>query len=318
MNVVRNISPLIVDNLYHSFVRNGNFIKSGKNIIKPKIIEVGPRDGIQNIKKFIPTNKKIKLIEKLLDTGIKDIEIASFVSKKAVPQMADAEIVTKYFTDRYEKYSDIRFIALTPNMKGYISAVNCGIKNVAIFTAASETFCKKNIGCSIEKSIERYKEICKMAKQDHIQIRGYVSCIAGCPYEKDVCLNKTIEVVNELYKMGCYEISLGDTIGVGKPEQISHILDHILTVVPVENIAVHFHDTYGNAIHNIKIAIEKGIVNIDSSVGGLGGCPFAPGAPGNVSTEDVIHLLQKMNLSIHMNGNKMKDITSTFLPKYVL
>ena len=223
-----------------------------------KIVEVSPRDGLQNIKRFIPTEDKKKLIKKLVDFGLKDIEVTSFVSKKAVPQMADAEEIINYCHDLNVDYPDVNFIALTPNKIGFNKAIECGVKNVAIFTAASETFCKKNIGCSIDESLDKYRDICLNADDD-IKIRGYVSCIAGCPYEGYIDIDEVVRVSRELLDMGCYEISLGDTIGIGIPEQIFNILDNILNYIPKDKIAVHFHDTNGNAIDNIRVAIDKGI-----------------------------------------------------------
>ncbi len=272
-----------------------------------KIVEVSPRDGLQNISNFVPTENKKKIIKNLVQLGLKDIEVTSFVSKQKVPQMADAEEIINYCHKLNIKYPDVNFIALTPNKVGYNKAIECGAKNLAIFTAVSETFCKKNIGCSIDESLDRYRDIC-LNSPDDIKIRGYLSCIAGCPYEGNINIDNIVRVTKELFNMGCYEISLGDTIGVGTPQQISYILDEILKYIPKEIIAVHFHDTNGNAISNINVAIEKGIKIIDSSIAGIGGCPCAPGAPGNVATEDVLKLFEKKKIETHIDLNNTNKL----------
>lgn len=278
-------------------------------IKQPKIVEVSPRDGLQNVSNYIPYQSKKLLISKLINAGIKNIEATSFVSKKLVPQMSDSKDIMIYCNNLQRKFPDVNFSALTPNMLGYNKACKYGVANIAIFTAASETFCKKNIGCTIESSLERYGEICLKAKSDTVKrtIRGYVSCIAGCPYEGDIDVERVVEVSKSLIDMGCDEVSLGDTIGVGTPTQISTILDSVLEYIPNNNIAVHFHDTYGNALDNIEIALSKDIMTIDSSVGGLGGCPFAKGAPGNVATEDVVKLLYSKGYTTGIDWNKLID-----------
>ena len=259
-----------------------------------KIIEVGLRDGLQNHKTFIPTEKKNKLIYKLVKAGITDLEATSFVSPKAIPQMADSSEVMEYCNNTFR---GINFSALVPNINYYNKSLESNLKSIAIFTTASETFCNKNLRCSIDESLERYKEVCKKAKKNGNFIRGYVSCIAGCPFEGDISINKIVNVCQELLDMGCDEISLGDTIGIGTPEQIENILNGLsLNGIPMYRCAVHFHDTNGRALDNIMVSLKKGISVIDSSINGLGGCPFAPGAPGNVATEKVVEMLHGLGL----------------------
>ena len=259
-----------------------------------QIIEVGLRDGLQSHKTFIPTDNKKKLIDKLGLAGISDIEATAFVSQKAVPQMSDCNEIMNYCNKTYGA-DNITFSALVPNMHFFEKSLYSYSKKVAIFTTVSETFCEKNIRCSISKSLENYKEICKKSQKMNIDVRGYVSCIAGCPYEGSVGLNKIIRVCNELLEMGCSEVSIGDTIGIGNPVQIDvTIAALIFSGIPANKIAVHFHDTNGNALDNIKVALDRGVTRIDSSINGLGGCPFAPGAPGNVATESVVEMLHDL------------------------
>ena len=260
-----------------------------------KIVEVSPRDGLQNINKFIPTDIKINFIKKLSQVGFSTIEVTSFVSPKWVPQMADNTKVMEGIKNLLQ--TNIKFPVLVPNIKGYNNAIMSGTTDIAVFSSASEGFSKANSNISITENLHIIKDICNKAKEDHINIRGYVSCIAGCPYDGNVNISNIVDVSKKLYDMGCNEISLGDTIGIGTPDNIKKIINAVKYEIPVEKIAVHFHDTYGNAIDNIKIAINNGITIIDSSVGGLGGCPYAKGAPGNVATEKVVNLLNDLNIT---------------------
>ena len=252
-----------------------------------KIVEVGPRDGLQNVKKVVPTDVKVKLIDGLSQSGLKSIEATSFVSPKWVPQLADAKEVMSRIT----RNPECVYPVLVPNLKGLETALTCETTEIGIFTAASETFCKKNINCSIKESYERFAPTIELAKKNNITIRGYVSCVAGCPYQGDVDHGSVGEVSQKLLEMGCSEISLGDTIGVGTPGKINELLKAILPFLPVENVALHMHDTYGQALGNVYVGLDHGIRVFDSSVAGLGGCPYARGASGNVATEDLIYML---------------------------
>jgi len=266
-----------------------------------KIVEVGPRDGLQNEKKIVPTDVKKHFIELLMETGLSFIETTSFVSPKWVPQMADAAVICETFSS----IDKIHFPVLTPNEIGFDKAIQSGAKEVAIFAAASETFSQKNINCSIDESISRFEPIMKKAREQHIPVRGYVSCVLGCPYEGEIDYHNVIEVSQKLIDMGCYEVSLGDTIGVGTPIKTKQLLTEITKQIPLNKIAVHFHDTYGQALANILVALEMGINVIDSAVGGLGGCPYAKGASGNVATEDVIYMLNGMDITTNIDMKKL-------------
>ena len=256
-----------------------------------KIVEVGPRDGLQN-EVPVSIEDKVTLINELSETGLSVIEAGSFVSPKWVPQMAgSAEIYSMI-----NQVDGINYPALTPNMKGYEAAVAAGVKEVAIFGAASEAFSQKNINCSIKESLARFQPIMERAEQDGIRVRGYVSCVLGCPYEGEVDVAKVVEVARTLYEMGCYEISLGDTIGVGTPEKAKLMLASVAQAVPMECLAIHFHDTYGQALANIYACLEIGVSVIDSAVAGLGGCPYAKGASGNVASEDVVYMLNGLGI----------------------
>uniref|UniRef100_A0A8D2L4Q2 Hydroxymethylglutaryl-CoA lyase, mitochondrial n=1 Tax=Varanus komodoensis TaxID=61221 RepID=A0A8D2L4Q2_VARKO len=258
-----------------------------------KIVEVGPRDGLQNEKNIVPTQVKIDLINMLSETGLSVIEATSFVSPKWVPQMADhAEVM-----QGIRKAPGISYPVLTPNLKGFQAAVAAGAKEVSIFGAASEQFTKKNINCSIEESLERFSDVLGAAKEASIPVRGYVSCVLGCPYEGKISPAKVAEVSKKMYAMGCYEISLGDTIGVGTPGHMKEMLSAVMREVPVGALAVHCHDTYGQALANTLVALQMGVSVVDSSVAGLGGCPYAQGAAGNVATEDMVYMLD--GLGIH-------------------
>ena len=259
---------------------------------KVRIVEVGPRDGLQNEKQAIDTAVKVELIERLAIAGMSFIEAGSFVNPKWIPQMAGSEAV---FTD-LNRASNVTYAALTPNLKGYERATSVNASEVAIFAAASEAFSQKNVNCSIEESIQRFAPVLEAANRDNLKVRGYVSCVAGCPYEGEIAPEKVRDVALQLIKMGCYEVSLGDTIGTGTVGSISTLLSTVLQAIPADKLAVHFHDTYGQALANIHVALQHGIAVIDSSVAGLGGCPYAKGATGNVATEDVVYMLNGMGI----------------------
>ncbi len=262
-----------------------------------RIVEVSPRDGLQNIKTNVSTEVKTNLINKLCDAGIKDIEVTSFVSPKWVPQMADAADVLNQLPLR----EDTAYIVLTPNLRGFERAIESGAKEVAIFAAASETFSQKNTNCSIAESLQRFEPIMLKAAELGIRVRGYTSCVLGCPYEGDVAVSEVVRVSKALIDMGCYEVSLGDTIGIGTPTKAREMIAAVIKEVPAEKLALHFHDTRGQALANILACLEYGIANIDSSVAGLGGCPYAAGASGNVSTEDVVYMLHGMGIKTGIN-----------------
>ncbi len=266
-----------------------------------KIVEVSPRDGLQNESQVIAVKDKVQLINDLRTAGVKHIEVTGFVSPKWVPQLADAQQVASQLAPD----EDVVYSALTPNMKGFEAAMDAGIKEVAVFTAASETFNQKNINCSIEESFERFTPILEQAKQQDIKVRGYVSCVLGCPYEGDIDPEQVAAVSEKLFAMGCYEISLGDTIGVGTPLKAQRMFSQVSKRIPTNSLAVHFHDTYGQALANILACIQEGARIIDASVAGLGGCPYAPGASGNVSTEDVVYMLHGMDIKTGIDLDKL-------------
>ncbi|AZG17224.1 hydroxymethylglutaryl-CoA lyase [Cupriavidus pauculus] len=257
-----------------------------------KIVEVGPRDGLQNEKKLVPANVKIALIERLANAGLAAIEATAFVSPKWVPQMADNADVLRGIVRK----PGVRYAALTPNMKGYEAARNGGADEVAIFAAASEAFSQRNINCSIAESLARFEPVLAAAQADGVPVRGYVSCVVGCPYDGNVPIENVASVAGALIEMGCYEVSLGDTIGVGTPVKVQRMLQQVARRVPMEKLAGHFHDTYGMAIANVHASLQLGMAAFDSSVAGLGGCPYAQGASGNVATEDVIYLLDALGV----------------------
>ncbi|MCI5059536.1 MAG: hydroxymethylglutaryl-CoA lyase [Alphaproteobacteria bacterium] len=278
-----------------------------------KIYEVGPRDGLQNETQNIPTDIKIELIERLADAGLTYIEATSFVSPKAVPQMADHNEVMAGITRK----EGVTYAALIPNERGMENALQSGVDEVAIFASASEEFSQKNINCSIEESYVRFAPVMEMANAANIPVRGYVSCVAGCPYEGEVAPEKVAEVAKHLYDMGCYEISLGDTIGIGTPDRIRTMLEAVMaTNIPAEKLALHCHDTHSHALTNIEEGLKMGIAVVDSSVAGLGGCPYAPGASGNVATEDVLELLDKLGITTNINKKAVLD-TAEFISKHL-
>ncbi|EIK44500.1 hydroxymethylglutaryl-CoA lyase [Cellvibrio sp. BR] len=266
-----------------------------------RIVEVGPRDGLQNEKQTITTATKIQLIENLVAAGLTYIEAGSFVNPKWVPQMADSGDV---FSGVARK-PGVTYAALTPNLQGYERAIAVNANEVAIFAAASEAFSQKNINCSISESIQRFETLISAAKAQQIPVRGYISCVAGCPYSGAVNAQTVASIAKELLAMGCYEISLGDTIGVGTAGQIKHLIETLARDIPIEKIAAHMHDTYGQALANIYAALEMGVSVVDSSVAGLGGCPFAAGATGNVATEDVVYLLNGLGIQHGVDLDKL-------------
>ena len=268
---------------------------------KVRIVEVGARDGLQN-EKTVSTADKVALINALSAAGLKDIEAGAFVSPKWVPQMADSADVISALN-----LPDVNLSALTPNLKGAHAAHAVGIKEFAIFTAASESFCQKNINCSIEQSIERFSEVMAFAKANNIRVRGYVSCVLGCPYEGEINPQAVLNVSQKLLDLGCYEVSLGDTIGVGTAKKVTQLIELLLTHIDKAKLAVHFHDTYGQALTNIYAALSLGIATVDAAVAGLGGCPYAKGASGNVATEDVVYLLQGLGIEHGIDLQRLSD-----------
>jgi len=267
------------------------------------LIEVGPRDGLQNESFFVPTRSKIELINALSKTGLKHIEVTSFVSAKSIPQLADGEDVFRAI----DKPAGVHFSALVPNEKGMQKALAAGVKEIAIFTAASEQFNQHNINCSIADSIARFEPVVAMAKAANIRVRAYISCVLGCPYEGNISPEQVLRVSNQLMKLGADELSLGDTIGVGTPKQTKALITALKATHPLTKIALHFHDTYGQAIANIYAALECGITRFDSSVAGLGGCPYARGATGNVATEDVLYLMHGLGIETGIDIYKMVE-----------
>ncbi|HHT0592263.1 TPA: hydroxymethylglutaryl-CoA lyase [Legionella anisa] len=257
------------------------------------IIEVGPRDGLQNESSFVSSKHKIELINLLSESGLHYIEVTSFVSAKAIPQLADHNEVFRAI----DKVPSIHYSALVPNEQGMLKALEAGVKEIAVFTAASEQFNQRNINCSIDESISRFKPVLILAKEKHIKVRGYISCVLGCPYEGSVAPGKVVEVTKKLVDLGVDEISLGDTIGVGTPYQTHLLLEQVLKILPLSQLAMHFHDTYGQAIANIYTSLQHGVHRFDSSVAGLGGCPYARGASGNVATEDVLYLMHGLGIN---------------------
>jgi isopropylmalate/homocitrate/citramalate synthase len=262
-----------------------------------KMVEVGPRDGLQNESANLPAAVKIELIDRLSATGLRVIEAGSFVSPKWVPQMADTADVLA----RIRRAPGVSYPVLVPNLKGFEAAVAAGANEIAIFTAASETFAQKNINCSIAESLERFAPVCAAAAAHNVKVRGYISCVLGCHYEGEVAPARVADVAERLLGLGCHEISLGDTIGVGTPGKTQDLIATVSARVPREKLGVHFHDTYGQALANILAALEMGIAIVDSSVAGLGGCPYAPGAAGNVASEDVLYMLNGMGIETGVN-----------------
>lgn len=266
-----------------------------------KLVEVGPRDGLQNESATVSTADKISLINNLAAAGVSYIEAGSFVSPRSVPQMADSDQVFAGLSFQ----SGITYAALTPNLKGFERAVQAGATEVAVFASASEGFSQKNINCSVADSLIRFQPVMDAAREHKMAVRGYVSCVVGCPYDGEVAPSQTRSVSQALFEMGCYEVSLGDTIGVGTPGHFKRLLDHMLVDSPADKLAVHCHDTYGQALANILVSLEYGIATVDASVAGLGGCPYALNATGNVATEDVVYMLHGMGISTGINLGKL-------------
>ncbi|XP_078446764.1 aldolase superfamily protein isoform X2 [Wolffia australiana] len=296
---VRNFGSYISGNDVSSF--SNKFLKGLPNVVK--IVEVGPRDGLQNEKCIVPAAVKIELIRKLASSGLTVVEATSFVSPTWVPQLADAKDVMA----SVQSLEGVSLPVLTPNLKGFEAAIAAGAKEIAVFASASESFSKSNINCSIEESLARYRNVIAAAKKQMIPVRGYVSCVVGCPVEGHVPPSKVAYVAKELSDMGCYEISLGDTIGVGTPGNVALMLEAVMAVVPLEKLAVHFHDTYGQALPNILLSLQMGISTVDSSVAGLGGCPYAKGASGNVATEDVVYMLNGLGIKTGVDLRKVME-----------
>ena len=271
-----------------------------------KLVEVGPRDGLQNEAVSVPVEVKIELIEKLTNAGLPVVESGSFVSPKWVPQMAASGEVYRGI----RKKPGVGYPMLVPNMKGLEAALEAGVEEIAIFAAASETFTQKNINCSIDQSIEQYRQVVAKALAENLKIRGYISCVLGCPYEGEVSFDSVTRVTARLLDQGCYEISLGDTIGVGTPGKARALVEQLLDTIPVSQLAAHFHDTYGQGLANLHAVLQCGIAVIDSSVAGLGGCPFAKAATGNVATEDVLYMLDGMQIETGVDMDKLLEAGS--------
>ncbi len=275
-----------------------------------KIVEVGPRDGLQNEAVSLDIATKVELIERLASCGLKNIEAGSFVSPKWVPQMAGSDEVFNQLGP-----SEAVYTALTPNMRGLERAMECNVTEVAVFAAASEAFSEKNINCSIDESLAKFEAVIQKASSANIRVRGYISCVAGCPYQGDVDNHRIKDIASALLSMGCYEVSLGDTIGVATPEITERLLTELLKTIAPLKLAMHMHDTYGRAIDNIKQSLSMGISTIDSSVAGLGGCPYAEGASGNVATEKVIRLLDELNIAHGVDLQKLSQASQFICEK---
>ncbi len=270
---------------------------------KVRIVEVGPRDGLQNEARRVPTEIKIELIHRLADAGLPAVEATAFVSPKWVPQMSDSAQVMAGL----RRKPGVAYPVLVPNLRGFEAACAAGAEEVAVFGAASETFSRRNINCSIAQSLERFAPVVKAARARKMRVRGYISCAAGCPYEGEVKPQAVAAVAEKLYKMGCYEISLGDTIGVGTPGRIRAMIEAVARRVPIGRLAGHYHDTYGQALANIYASLELGVKTFDSSVAGLGGCPYAKGATGNVATEDVVYMLEGLGMRTGVDLTRLRQ-----------
>lgn len=273
-----------------------------------RIVDVGPRDGLQNEKQLVSADIKVELIRRLGAAGLKSIEVTSFVSPKWVPQMGDnAEVLGRVLA---APAAGVDYPVLTPNLKGFEAALAAGAREVAVFGAASESFSQKNINCSIAESLARFRPVTEAAQAAGVKVRGYVSCVVGCPYEGAVAPEKVADVAETLISMGCYEVSLGDTIGSGNPVTVQRMLEAVARRVPVAQLAGHYHDTYGMAVANIVASMQMGVAVFDASVGGLGGCPYAAGASGNVATEDVVWLLKGMGIDTGIDFEAVVDIAA--------
>ncbi len=268
-----------------------------------KIVDVAPRDGLQNEKGSVPTEVKVELVDRLTDAGLQSVEAGSFVSPKWVPQMADsAEVMA-----RIRRKPGVAYPVLVPNLKGLDAAIAAGAKEIAGFAAATEAFSKRNTNCSIAESMVRQKEVCDAALAAGLRVRGYISVVLGCPYEGEVKPQAVANIARQLRDMGCYEVSLGDTIGTGTPARAQRLIDELARDIPVNMLAGHFHDTYGQALANILAVMEQGVAVFDSSVAGLGGCPYAKGATGNVATEDVLYMLNGLEIQTGIDMDKLLD-----------
>ncbi len=276
------------------------------------LVEVGPRDGLQNEKKLVPLDVKIQLINQLSNTGLKVIEATSFVSPSRIPQTADHSEVLLGITRK----PGIRYPVLVPNLQGFEDAVRARAEEIAIFTAASDEFAKKNIHCTVEESFARFEPVILAAEKQGIKVRGYVSCCLGCPYEGVIDPVRVQEVAKRLFEMGCYEISLGDTIGVGTPLQAQTLIDTVMRSVPIHRLAAHFHNTYGQALANLFAVLQMGVATIDSSIAGLGGCPYAKGASGNIATEDVVYMLNGMGIETGVDLDALLEV-SRYISEYL-
>jgi len=272
-----------------------------------RIVEVGPRDGLQNEAQPLSPQERVDLIQQLAAAGLKDIEAGSFVSPRWVPQMAGSDEVLTSLSERV----DLRLPVLVPNKKGYENARAAGAREIAIFGAASETFSQRNINCSIDESLGRFAEVCALAKDDGVVIRGYISCVLGCPYEGKVEIAQVASLAAKLIAMGCSEISLGDTIGVGTPDKARALAKACASETGIDNLSVHFHDTYGQALANILACIEIGVNTVDTAVGGLGGCPYASGSAGNVATEDVVYMMEGLGIDCATDLDQLVTITDS-------
>ena len=268
---------------------------------KVRIVEVGPRDGLQNESKSLSIETKLELVNRLTGAGLRYIEVGSFVSPQWVPQMAGSEEIFS----QLPRSNTNTYAALTPNMRGLERAIDCGVSEVAVFAAASEEFSQKNINCSIAESLKRFEPVIEKGLGLDISVRGYVSCVLGCPYQGAVDPNKVLNVAKDLLRMGCYEISLGDTIGVGTPADTEKLLEVLLDEIPSTKLAVHMHDTFGQALANVLMSLQKGITVVDSAVAGLGGCPYAKGASGNLATEDLVYMLNGLGVEHGVNLPKL-------------
>lgn len=271
-----------------------------------RIVEVGPRDGLQNEKTPVSVEDRIAFVKALVGAGLHTVEVGSFVSPKAIPKMMGSDQVFLGLRDLPGE-----FHVLVPNEKGYEGAKAVGAKVIAVFASASEGFSRANINCSVAESIERFKPVIERAKADGIRVRGYVSCVLGCPYDGDVAPQAVVDVSKTLFDLGCYEVSLGDTIGVGTPSKARQMLRAVAGSVPMPKLAMHFHDTYGQGLANLYAGMEEGCRVVDSAAGGLGGCPYAPGATGNVGTEDVVYMLEGMGIATGVDMNKLLAATNT-------
>ena len=268
-----------------------------------KVVEVGPRDGLQNEPRPVPLEAKVALINRLSDSGLSAIEAGAFVSPKWVPQMADSGDVFR----RIRQKPEVSYPVLVPNVKGLELALAAGVREIAVFGAASETFSQRNINCSIDESLERFGHVCDMAMSAGLKVRGYVSCVLGCPYEGEIAPEAVARVAKALIGIGCHEVSLGDTIGIGTPHQAQRMLEVVAADVDIRHLAAHFHDTYGQALANLLAVLQMGVSVVDASVSGLGGCPYAPGAAGNVATEDVVYMLHGLGIETGIDLDQLVE-----------